>query len=255
MAPDVNIAEVIEHREARDRRLRSKDGWLALVERVILDEGDNAVDGGTATLRDGDVTLRIAGETFTWKKSQPSAGRYFFRGERRYEILRQATKVGVRVRDPSSEVLQRFGGLEFYDVDIARYRVKARVLGPPRTLTLQVGLGVDVDHDVPGTLTFSIDGRELTMDAVIDEDAADRLFLIFKDATNGKGTYGAGRFLYAPLPDANGDVVVDFNKCFNPPCALTDFASCPIVPPQNRFPIAIEAGEKYPALSSSSSSE
>ena len=66
---------------------------------------------------------------------------------------------------------------------------------------------------------------------------------MFADATSGHETYGAGRFLYIPLP-ANGTVVLDFNKAFNPPCALNDFATCPLPPFQNRLKLKVEAGEK-----------
>ena len=72
---------------------------------------------------------------------------------------------------------------------------------------------------------------------------ATELFFIFRDQTSGKETYGAGRFLYADLPK-DGKVVLDFNKAYNPPCAFTPYATCPLPPPQNRLPVRIEAGEK-----------
>jgi uncharacterized protein (DUF1684 family) len=80
---------------------------------------------------------------------------------------------------------------------------------------------------------------------LFDEDQGRRVFVLFADATNRDETYGAGRFLYAPLP-SSGRVILDFNKSFNPPCAFTAFASCPLPPPENRLPIRIEAGEKRP---------
>ena len=70
------------------------------------------------------------------------------------------------------------------------------------------------------------------------------LFLVFADRTNGHGSYGAGRFLDAPMPDADGKVVLDFNQSRNPPCAFTAFATCPLPPPENRLDVAITAGEK-----------
>ena len=90
---------------------------------------------------------------------------------------------------------------------------------------------------------FRIDGQEYRLDAV-DEQGEDEMFLIFGDRTNGAETYGAGRFLYAPRPGKDGRTVVDFNKAYNPPCAFTPFATCPLPPPQNRLPIPIPAGEK-----------
>ena len=66
---------------------------------------------------------------------------------------------------------------------------------------------------------------------------------MFKDATNARTTYGAGRFLYADTPN-NGEVTLDFNHAHNPPCAFTPYATCPLPPPQNRLAAAVNAGEK-----------
>ena len=70
------------------------------------------------------------------------------------------------------------------------------------------------------------------------------LFLVFADRTSGHGSYGAGRFIDAPMPDAQGQLVVDFNRAYNPPCAFTPFATCPLPPPENRLDLRVEAGEK-----------
>ena len=68
--------------------------------------------------------------------------------------------------------------------------------------------------------------------------------MIFGDATNAKETYGAGRYLYVNQPDSTGQIAIDFNKAYNPPCAFTAFATCPLPPKQNVLPISIRAGEK-----------
>ena len=66
---------------------------------------------------------------------------------------------------------------------------------------------------------------------------------MFADGTSGRESYGAGRFLYIPIP--TGDTVpVDFNKVYNPPCALNEFATCPLPPWQNRLSLRVTAGEK-----------
>ncbi|MGH8293067.1 MAG: DUF1684 domain-containing protein, partial [Gammaproteobacteria bacterium] len=69
-------------------------------------------------------------------------------------------------------------------------------------------------------------------------------FVMFADRSNGKQTYGAGRFLYV-APPADGRTVIDFNKSYTPPCAFSAFATCPLPPPQNRLPIAVTAGELH----------
>jgi uncharacterized protein (DUF1684 family) len=91
----------------------------------------------------------------------------------------------------------------------------------------------------PGSVAFTLNGRECRLDPVTEEAS---LFLIFKDLTSGKETYPAGRFLNTEMPK-NGEVILDFNKAYNPPCAFTPFATCPLPPKQNHLPIRIEAGE------------
>jgi len=71
----------------------------------------------------------------------------------------------------------------------------------------------------------------------------DKLFIIFRDLTSGESTYAAGRYLKAAMPEGS-KVTLDFNKAYNPPCAFTDFATCPLPPPGNRLPVRVEAGEQ-----------
>jgi uncharacterized protein (DUF1684 family) len=137
-----------------------------------------------------------------------------------------------------------FHGIESYAVD-PKWRVPATFAPhrPPRSIPIPNILGNVTQEPSPGAVVFSIGGHEYRIDAV-DEEGEEDLFLIFADRTNGETTYGAGRFLYAPRPGADGKTVVDFNKAYSPPCAFTAFATCPLPPPQNRLPIPIEAGEK-----------
>jgi uncharacterized protein (DUF1684 family) len=69
---------------------------------------------------------------------------------------------------------------------------------------------------------------------------------VFGDRTNGKETYGGGRFVYTAPPAEDGTVVVDFNRAYNPPCVFSPYATCPLPWPANRLPVRIEAGERYP---------
>jgi uncharacterized protein (DUF1684 family) len=94
----------------------------------------------------------------------------------------------------------------------------------------------------PGALVFEINGTEYRLDPVL-EKGSKQLFVIFADITAGKETYGAGRYLYVDPPGADGRVIVDFNRAYNPPCAFTKFATCPLPPRQNRLAVRVEAGE------------
>jgi uncharacterized protein (DUF1684 family) len=103
-------------------------------------------------------------------------------------------------------------------------------------------LGQNTAQKHGGQLEFDIEGVTYRLDA-IDEGGV-KLFVTFADATSGKTTYGSGRFLYIDKPDANGYTYIDFNNAYNPPCAFTEFATCPLPPPQNRLSLSIPAGEK-----------
>ena len=102
--------------------------------------------------------------------------------------------------------------------------------------------GMTSDNISPGAIVFDVDGKEYRVDPILEEGSTD-YFIIFRDATSKDTTYPAGRYLYA-APPKDGKMIVDFNKAYNPPCAFTPFATCPLPPLQNRLPFRIEAGEK-----------
>jgi uncharacterized protein (DUF1684 family) len=239
-------------RERRVQRLRASDGWLTLVDRILLGEGDNELPIGTITLRDGVAELRARpGVTL---HEQPVARRVLRSDEggpsdtllfagRSYELFRRGPVFAVRVKDPRAPALAAFAGLGHFPLDPS-WRMAARwePYRPPRQTVHQFDLGAGWQREVPGVAHFARDGRALSLEPVLEEDTR-RLFFVFADETNPTQTYPGGRFLYAPLPA--GDVVeLDFNLAFNPPCAFTPFATCPLVPPQNRLPLPVTAGEK-----------
>ena len=94
----------------------------------------------------------------------------------------------------------------------------------------------------PGKLAFTYQQKTYRLD-VLEE--GDQWFILFTDATSGKTTYPTGRFLYVPKKTPEEEIYIDFNKAFNPPCAFTPDATCPLPPPQNRLSFAVNAGEQY----------
>jgi len=163
-------------------------------------------------------------------------------GDFRWFIIKRDTRYGVRLRDLNHPDLTGFRGIERFPVDVS-WRVTARWKETPnRSIPITNVLGQTTPQSAPGTLVFSLQGRELSLDAL--DEGEDRLFIIFADKTNTRGTYGAGRYLYVSKPDSSGNVVVDFNKAENPPCAFTEFATCPLPPKQNVMDIEVTAGEK-----------
>jgi len=169
-------------------------------------------------------------------------------GSLSYQVIKRGDKngdrFGVRMKDPVNHARTHFLGLKYFAADPA-YRVEARFepYNPPKKIAITNVLGMTSDEIAPGALVFTLRGQTFQIDPILEQGEKD-LFIIFKDATSGKETYGAARYLYAHPPDAAGNTVVDFNKSYNPPCAFTPYATCPLPPPQNRLPIRIDAGEK-----------
>ena len=251
-ASDDHTRSIEEWRALRLHRLKSPAGWLTLVDRIVLDEGDNELPIGTITLRGGEVHLSarpgvtlggapVAERVLRSDEGGP-ADSLLFEG-RTYELFRRGEAFAVRVKDPQAPALVEFAGIEHFPIDPA-WRIVARWerYQPPRQTLHQFDLGPGWVRQVPGLARFEIGGRPLSLEPVLDEDGR-RLFFVFADETNRSESYPAGRFLYAQVP-VGDEVVLDFNLAFNPPCAFTAFATCPITPVQNRLPVAVPAGEK-----------
>ena len=149
----------------------------------------------------------------------------------------------IRLRDKNSKLRTQFVGTSWFPVNTA-YRVEAAFepYAKPKTIQVPNILG-DIDAmPVPGIVSFTLNGQQITMEPVAE--AGDKEFwFIFRDLTSGKATYPAARFLYMPAP-VNGKMIVDFNRAENPPCAYNPYATCPLPPEQNRLRLKIEAGEK-----------
>src|SRR5690606_24859259 len=149
----------------------------------------------------------------------------------------------LRVRHLDAPTRAAFAGLEYWPAQ-QDWTVTGRFIAyPPGKVVEMASIVGGVDSmPSPGAIEFQREGQTYRLEAV--DDGGGELFLVFADRTNGQGSYGAGRFLYAPMPDADGRVVLDFNRAFSPPCAFTGFATCPLPPPENRLDLAVTAGEK-----------
>ncbi len=161
----------------------------------------------------------------------------------RWSIIQRDDKTGVRFRDLESPAVKKFSDIDRYPVD-SNWRIPAHLETAPTTSTLAITnvLGQTNKQPTPGKLVFSIGKKEYRLDAL--EESPGELFIIFGDATSGKETYPAGRFVYVKKPAPGETTYIDFNKAYNPPCAFSDFATCPLPPKQNILPVAIVAGEK-----------
>jgi uncharacterized protein len=257
-------ASVDRWHQGRLDRLRAPAGWLSLVDRLLLEPGENHLPIGTATLTEDQTvhfrahpqaTVLLEGAPVTERILRADAGGPPDRlesGGRSYELIRRGPAFAIRVKDPRSALLQQFTTIARYPVD-PRFRVVARFepYDPPRITRMSFDMGEGDPRTVPGVARFQLDGHALALEPII-EPSSQRLFFVFGDLTNRAGdTYPGGRFLYADPPaaaDLAGApaqvVVLDFNLAFNPPCALTEFATCPAIPAGNRLPLAVLAGER-----------
>lgn len=156
-------------------------------------------------------------------------------------LHQSGARLAVRVRDPHNPLRTGFRGCKWFPAD-PTYRITGRFLpyDMPKAVTLPNIMG-DLEHYTsPGSVQFELQGNTLLLQPV--STGTDRLFFIFRDQTSGHETYGAARFLVTDGP-RDGQVLLDFNKAVNPPCAYNPYTTCPLPPKENRLPIRIEAGE------------
>ena len=152
-------------------------------------------------------------------------------------------KMAIRIKDSQAPTRTDFLGLEYFPED-EKYRIDAQFVPyePAKIIPTVNVLGILTEQESPGRLEFSIDGVDYSLDAL---DSDDDYYMIFADKTNGKTTYGPGRFLYTDgKVKADGTVRIDFNKAYNPPCSFTAYSTCTLPPQQNRMRVEILAGEK-----------
>lgn len=265
--------EIERWHASRIARLTAPDGWLSLVGLEWLQPGTNRIGSsadndmvlarmpahlGTITWAD-DGTLSILldngqGATIDGKvetsavmlddsHAHPTTVAF---GSVDFIAIDRGGRKGLRVRDSEAETRARFAGIARFPVDPA-WRIVAdwQPLDPPFPLATGTVIGTIENYPAPGKAVFERDGRRYELYPVIEVPGDTQLFLIFADATSGRETYGAARFLYAGMP-RDRKIVLDFNKAYNPPCAFTPYATCPLAPPENRLALRVEAGElKY----------
>lgn len=164
-------------------------------------------------------------------------------------VLDRGGRYAMRVKDANSPARSTFHGLRWYDPD-PRLRITAQwtPLRPAKIEKIPTVLGTTLDLPSPGFAEFMLDGKTYRLHPVIEAGDERELFFILRDQTSETTTYNIGRYLHSDLPDRGveepGKVVLDFNLLYNPPCAYTTFATCPLPPEENRLPVTIPAGEQ-----------
>jgi uncharacterized protein (DUF1684 family) len=161
----------------------------------------------------------------------------------RWSIIKREELIGVRFRDLANPALEALKKIDRYKPSedwVLEAEFKPSLV-PTITTTNVLGQSYQQPH--PGKIIFKIEDKSYSLD-VVDEGEEGQYHIVFGDATNGDATYASGRFIDIPKPDANGLTKIDFNKAYNPPCAFSEFSTCPIPTKANTLPVAIKAGEK-----------
>jgi uncharacterized protein (DUF1684 family) len=262
-APGDYAAEVAAWDADRDRRLRSPNGWLALVGLHWLTDGTHAVgsdasnpihltgrdvpaDAGVLEVTDGAATWRPGnGAALALTDDRDGAPTLVDIGALRFHLIRRGERLGLRVRDTEAPILRTFGGVPRFPVDPA-WRITGRLERPLGLRIVEVPdiLGDVREEESAGIVRFAVAGEEAVLEALPEDEG--RLWLIFGDLTNGSETYSGGRFLVSGPVAEDGSVLVDFNLAYNPPCVFSPYATCPLPWPANQLPFPVTAGERLP---------
>lgn len=161
----------------------------------------------------------------------------------KWNIINRGGQFAMRLRDLQHPALAEFEPIETYEYN-PNWKLNA-FFEPKFNEFIKITnvMGQVIEWRVMGILKFEVGGQKQQL--ITLEDAG-KLFVIFSDQTNGESTYPSGRYMYVAFPNKKGNTTVDFNYAYNPPCAYTAFATCPIPPRENRLGFGIEAGEKAP---------
>ena len=273
-APDAYQQSIQQWRAKRVDSLTAPDGWLSLIGLEWLQQGANRVGSaadndivlqagpphlGVVTLdKDGKLHIALANgvdahidgkavheatlvdDAHVAGDAKPTTVTF---GTANFYVIDREGRKALRVKDTTAATRQHFLGIEYFPIDPS-WRIVADWVpfDPPHDLQMGSVIGTIDTVKVPGKAVFQRDGHTYEL-LPYQEEPGGELFFVLADRTSGHETYGAARFLYAALP-VNGKVVLDFNQAYNPPCAFTSFATCPLAPPENRLDLRITAGEK-----------
>jgi uncharacterized protein (DUF1684 family) len=265
------LVELQDFRAKREASLRREYGWLSLAGLFWLAEGANPFGSaaenpiklpdsapalaGAFTLNAGKVTANsspyvsirindtpLSGDGIELRPDVSGEPDFLFIDDIRMVVIERGGQLAIRIWDPQRESRRNFVGCKWFAPN-DKFRVTAKVVAypEPKKIILDDIVGIKRPGLMHAELAFELDGRQYQLEAERLED--NTYDLIFKDSTAGKNTYGAGRYLTTEIAEGE-QVVIDFNKAYNPPCAFTEFATCPLPQQQNILDVAVEAGEQ-----------
>jgi uncharacterized protein (DUF1684 family) len=263
------IESIEEWQHSRLERLKGKNGWLNLAGLFWLEEGENSFGSdpsndivfpdkadafcGVLTLEGGKVELEVSKEVaiahegipvsmLELKNDHEDNTTHLQQGDLAWYIIKRDEKYGIRMRDYKHPRIDELDHIPAYPIN-TDYVVEASLVpfDEPRTMTVATPVeGFTESYQCPGELHFRLNRKDLVL---YPFSSGKGYFLVIADETTGLETYGAGRFMYS-TPDSTGKIILDFNRAYNPPCAFSPFATCPMPPRENFLEVSIEAGEK-----------
>lgn len=257
----------------RDRDASLKKNWLTLAGLFWLRPGANAIgsdpkanvvlpkgtapgQAGTIEMSGGVVTLKlnpgvaatvggkaVGGPVALHSDISGAMNTVEMAGRLKFWVIQRGQRVGIRVQDAQSPEVRAFRGTQWFPAD-PKWKLTGRWTPSDgsRKIAIPSVIGDVTMTPVAGEATFVVNGQTVSMLAL--DDAPGTVEFVFVDKTSGTDTYPAGRFLDTEKPKGN-TITLDFNKAYNPPCAVTAFATCPLAPKENKLPVAITAGEKF----------
>lgn len=172
------------------------------------------------------------------------------------ENVKYRAEMNAEFADPKTSPLEKkdipkFDSLPFFPIDTAYYVISrlerienGKVFEMPTTTERRP------QYRLYGVAHFTLRGQDVALPVYQNlrlqktPGYEDYLFVPFTDHTNGEETYGGGRYLDVRIPDGD-ELILDFNKAYNPLCAYSDRFSCPIPPKENAIQIRIPAGVQY----------
>jgi uncharacterized protein (DUF1684 family) len=268
--------DIDEWRAAREASLRNDNGWLTLAGRFVMKPGVNSFGTGKKNdivfppelkgvgpdklgefhvdVIDRKVTLKLApgvwmtaeGKAFSGERVMGTATDkrdWIALGRMTMHLIERDGKYILRLANNESRVRSTFPGRIWYAPD-EQFKVEAKFVAYPPGRKIAIVNVIDEvsDEPSPGYVEFTLKGTPIKLD-VIGEDNG--LFFVIRDGTSGDTTYRPSRFLFVEKKPKDGDTfTLDFNKTYNPPCAFSEFTTCPLPPEQNIMKTRIEAGEK-----------
>lgn len=266
------VADEQAWRAQRQRELQAPDGWTSLVglhwlelkEHYIGSGPDSGIRLAVGPARmalvsqaqrevyltpERGAALSVAGapvlgriRVYSDHDPQPTVID-FDDGKGKLSLIERGGRYALRVKHADAPTRLGFAGVPYWPL-AESWRVRGRFVPNPPGTTLPIVdiIGVTTPSPNPGALEFERGGKRYRLQAI--GEPGQPLFVVFADRTSGHGSYPAGRFLDVDPPAADGSVVLDFNRAYDPPCAFTPFATCPLPPPENRLDLAVDAGEK-----------